>query len=159
LIDICALSSATLSASALIVVEDLSTAFVFLAGRLILSSSTAMAVPARNNNNTNKASRIPATLQSVFLASNRGNEVHKPPPDNVAYKVFFRNWFFQRQGNTSKRRNIFGGGKRDGKAPAAGPEAKTVVTSTKSLKSTHVNHAKAGATVSEMREQKCGCCQ
>ena len=50
---------------------------------------------------TNRAARIPTTLQSVFLASNRGNEVHKPPPENVAFKVFFRNWFFQRGGNKS----------------------------------------------------------
>lgn len=35
-------------------------------------------------------SRIPATLQAVFLASNRGKEVYKPPPDQVASKAFQR---------------------------------------------------------------------
>ena len=35
------------------------------------------------------------TLQAVFLASNRGKDVYKPPPERVAYKTFFRNWFFQ----------------------------------------------------------------
>jgi hypothetical protein len=42
-----------------------------------------------------RPSRIPTSLQSVFLASNRGAEVHAPPPERVAYKVFFRNWRFQ----------------------------------------------------------------
>lgn len=46
---------------------------------------------------TNRQGRIPATLQSVFLASNRGNDVSKPPPDKSASKTFFRNFFFQRQ--------------------------------------------------------------
>ena len=38
--------------------------------------------------------RIPQTLQAVFLASNRGNDVHKPPPDSAASRVYFRNWLF-----------------------------------------------------------------
>lgn len=49
-----------------------------------------------------RQSRIPATLQAVFLASNRGKEVNKPPPAQVGNKVFFRNWFLQRK-PTSKR--------------------------------------------------------
>jgi hypothetical protein len=115
-----------------------------------------MAGPSSNNHhhaNTNKQSRIPATLQSVFLASNRGNEVHKPPPDNVAYKVFFRNWFFQRQGGSGKRRSLFGGnkGRNEGMKAPTGPvdPAKTAPAGLKSLhpKSTHVTHAKAGAMV------------
>lgn len=32
--------------------------------------------------------RIPKTLQAVFVTSNRGRDVHKPPPQKVAYKVF-----------------------------------------------------------------------
>ena len=36
--------------------------------------------------------RIPRTLQGVFLASNRGKDVHQPPPQQVASKVFFKNW-------------------------------------------------------------------
>ena len=35
-----------------------------------------------------RTERIPRALQSVFLASNRGKEVHIPPPNNVASKVF-----------------------------------------------------------------------
>lgn len=46
------------------------------------------------------SSRIPTTLQAVFLASNRGNEVHKPPPDSAANKVYFRNWLFQGRNNS-----------------------------------------------------------
>jgi hypothetical protein len=48
------------------------------------------------SNSKSRQSRIPTTLQAVFLASNRGKEVHKPPPEQVAYKVYFRNWLFQR---------------------------------------------------------------
>lgn len=40
-------------------------------------------------------SRIPATLQMVFLTSNRGKTVNKPPPERVAYKVFLGNWVFK----------------------------------------------------------------
>lgn len=34
--------------------------------------------------------RIPSTLQAVFLASNRGSEVHKPPPKRDADRTYFR---------------------------------------------------------------------
>jgi hypothetical protein len=51
--------------------------------------------------------RIPKALQAVFLASNRGQEVHKPPPNNTANKVFVRNWFFQRS-STKKRESHVG---------------------------------------------------
>jgi hypothetical protein len=44
---------------------------------------------------------VPLALQAVFLASNRGQEVHKPPPGGLANKVFrFRNprqWFLRNQ--------------------------------------------------------------
>ena len=36
--------------------------------------------------------RIPATLQAVFLTSNRGKDVSAPPPQRVAFKTFFRGW-------------------------------------------------------------------
>ena len=36
--------------------------------------------------------RIPRTLQGVFLSSNRGKEVHMPPPNQVASKTFFKGW-------------------------------------------------------------------
>jgi hypothetical protein len=63
---------------------------------------------------SSRQSRIPFTLQAVFLASNRGNEVHKPPPEKVASKVFFRNWLFQRQSNSANKRNsLFSLSKQD----------------------------------------------
>jgi hypothetical protein len=50
-------------------------------------------------------SRIPLGLQAVFLASNRGKEVTKPPPEKAASKTFTRNWLFQglRAGTASAR--------------------------------------------------------
>lgn len=62
---------------------------------------------------SSRQSRIPFTLQAVFLASNRGNEVHKPPPEKVANKVFFRNWLFQRQSNSGTKRSLFSLMRRD----------------------------------------------
>jgi hypothetical protein len=41
--------------------------------------------------------RIPSTLQAVFLSSNRGKDVRKPPPEKIASKMLSRNWFFQRK--------------------------------------------------------------
>jgi hypothetical protein len=46
-------------------------------------------------------SRIPVALQAVFLASNRGQEVHKPPPGNVASRVFSQ--FFGRKQRNPRR--------------------------------------------------------
>ena len=43
--------------------------------------------------------RIPLALQAVFLASNRGEEVHTPPPGKVAFRMFQS--MFQR-GNYNK---------------------------------------------------------
>lgn len=40
--------------------------------------------------------RIPSTLQTVFLASNRGKEVNRPPPGQVAHRMFAR--MFGRKG-------------------------------------------------------------
>lgn len=42
------------------------------------------------DNPTVRTSRIPISLQAVFLAANRGDEVEKPPTDRVASKVFLR---------------------------------------------------------------------
>jgi len=56
-----------------------------------------MPPPAIRETPRSRASRIPATLQAVFLASNRGKTVDKPPPKQASSKVFFRNWLFQRQ--------------------------------------------------------------
>jgi hypothetical protein len=81
-------------------------------------------------NNPSRQGRIPATLQAVFLASNRGRDVNKPPPAKVASKVFFRNWLFQRQAGSKERRGILfaGSGKKDKKIkPKKGtPQAKPV---------------------------------
>jgi hypothetical protein len=55
------------------------------------------------DNDRSRQGRIPATLQAVFLASNRGREVNKPPPASVASKVFFRNWLFQRQAESKDK--------------------------------------------------------
>jgi hypothetical protein len=43
-----------------------------------------------NEKATGTSNRIPASLQQVFLASNGGKEVHKPPPSNVAFQTFRR---------------------------------------------------------------------
>jgi hypothetical protein len=58
-----------------------------------------------------RQSRIPFTLQAVFLASNRGKDVHKPPPENDGSKVFFCNWFFQRKSDSKKKFNKTKSGK------------------------------------------------
>jgi hypothetical protein len=55
------------------------------------------------DNNNSRQGRIPATLQAVFLASNSGSEVNKPPPASVASKVFFHDWLFQRQAESKER--------------------------------------------------------
>jgi hypothetical protein len=55
------------------------------------------------DNNNSRQVRIPATLQAVFLASNRGTEVNKPPPASAGSKVFFHNWLFQRQAESKER--------------------------------------------------------
>ncbi|GAX10949.1 hypothetical protein FisN_2Lh479 [Fistulifera solaris] len=54
------------------------------------------------NTPVSRQSRIPFTLQAVFLASNRGKEVHKPPPENVGSRVFKKNWFLQRKPKQKK---------------------------------------------------------
>ena len=41
-------------------------------------------------NRADTGKRIPLTLQAVFLNGNRGKEVHTPPPDASAMKVFNR---------------------------------------------------------------------
>lgn len=42
--------------------------------------------------------RIPVALQAVFLASNRGEDVHQPPPGRVASRVFRGLGLFKRRG-------------------------------------------------------------
>ncbi|GAX19139.1 hypothetical protein FisN_3Lh081 [Fistulifera solaris] len=61
---------------------------------------------AEDNSMKQKSSRIPLGLQAVFLASNRGNVVHQPPPDKSASKVFFGNWLFQRRGTGKQKQKV-----------------------------------------------------
>ena len=56
-----------------------------------------------SDNDRTRQGRIPTTLQAVFLASNRGRDVYKPPPAKAASKVFFHNWLFQRQAESNKK--------------------------------------------------------
>ena len=50
--------------------------------------------------------RIPLALQAVFLASNRGEEVHIPPPGKVANRIFpIRSWFKKRREEKSKQQD------------------------------------------------------
>ena len=37
------------------------------------------------------SSRIPASLQAIFVASNKGEDVHEAPADHSAYRVYRRN--------------------------------------------------------------------
>eukprot|EP00522_Entomoneis_paludosa_P017117 CAMPEP_0172442876 /NCGR_PEP_ID=MMETSP1065-20121228/3242_1 /TAXON_ID=265537 /ORGANISM="Amphiprora paludosa, Strain CCMP125" /LENGTH=397 /DNA_ID=CAMNT_0013192921 /DNA_START=186 /DNA_END=1379 /DNA_ORIENTATION=- len=57
-----------------------------------------------------RGERIPALLQAVFIQSNRGKEVNRPPPGNVADRVFFRNWtsrnWFWRRGQKNKKNKM-----------------------------------------------------
>lgn len=39
-------------------------------------------------NRSNEGTRIPLSLQAVFLSGNRGQEVNTPPPDASAMKLF-----------------------------------------------------------------------
>lgn len=57
--------------------------------------------------------RIPYSLQKIFLASQRGDEVHEPPTDGSAYKMFRNKWYSGRnedgtRGNKAPRRNSSG---------------------------------------------------
>jgi hypothetical protein len=56
-----------------------------------------------------QSSRIPSTLQAVFLASNRGKDVNAPPPQRVAFKTFFRGWLGRSDSKNKKQQK--GGGK------------------------------------------------
>lgn len=58
-----------------------------------LTSKKVLDTSSQHDNGGGAGSRIPKTLQAVFLASNRGNDVHKPPPKQVAFKMFtLRGW-------------------------------------------------------------------
>jgi hypothetical protein len=57
-----------------------------------------------------RKSRIPLALQAVFLASNRGHDVHEPPPAQTANRSFGRFW---------KRRGAMTGPKPTATAPSS----------------------------------------
>jgi len=57
---------------------------------------------AGDQNGDSYRPRIPIALQAVFMASNCGANVDKPPPEQAAYKVFLRNWFHQKKSNSQK---------------------------------------------------------
>jgi Ankyrin repeats (3 copies) len=67
-----------------------------------------------------KPSRVPLFLQQVFLESNRGNEVHQPPPCGLASKTFFRGPLLRRLNSGIFRSDSFhsifgrGGGGNNG---------------------------------------------
>jgi hypothetical protein len=84
------------------------------------------------NGRVGSGSRIPTTLQAVFLASNRGKDVHQPPPRQVAFRTF-----------------LFRGGWLRGLHPKGGhdnsnPNHRTVMTKTTAHvvddKHDHTNH-------------------
>jgi hypothetical protein len=52
----------------------------------------------------NRTSRIPQSLQTVILTSNRGIEVHVPPPENNASKVFRRGFLTRAFSSDSHQR-------------------------------------------------------
>ena len=52
-----------------------------------------------------RGNRIPVALQHVFLSSNRGNDVHVPPPRQVSNKMFFRGWLGRTFSTESKSTN------------------------------------------------------
>jgi hypothetical protein len=58
-------------------------------------TTSAMEINAKNTEGVTRGkatgSRIPLLLQMVFLQSNRGLQVDKPPPDRSGHRVFFRN--------------------------------------------------------------------
>jgi hypothetical protein len=67
-----------------------------------------------DTNSRSRQGRIPATLQAVFLASNRGKDVNKPPPAKVASKIYLRGWLFPRQAGPKKTRGgLFGGNSKN----------------------------------------------
>jgi hypothetical protein len=51
------------------------------------------------------SSRIPTSLQHVFLSSNRGHDVDKPPPLQVANRAFRTLWSKTFKGNSGKSTN------------------------------------------------------
>ena len=61
--------------------------------------SLSMAIPP--------GSRIPAGLQAIFMASNQGQDVHEPPKDGSAFRVFRRGGVLKRNRSRSFTRHPF----------------------------------------------------
>lgn len=106
------------------------------------------------------SSRIPASLQAVFLAGNRGKEVYTPPPGSAANKTFLRNWIFQNTGEegNSKKKNARGkkngtcslfGDSQDKIKCLANPELTTATSVTNTTKARNVGeHTKRSSSSS-----------
>jgi hypothetical protein len=77
-------------------------------------------------------SRIPMALQSIFLASNRGKEVHVAPPSQIACKTFTKPSMHLPTLTSSKKRSNFmrrlvsGRKECSTPPPVVEPEASTV---------------------------------
>ena len=69
-----------------------------------------------SNRDDGGGSRIPLALQAVFLASNRGKNVDKPPPEKAAHRTYFRNWMFKGLGKKKKEKSSIRS--RENKPPA-----------------------------------------
>lgn len=59
-----------------------------------------------SGNAKNRAGRIPTSLQAVFIASQRGKDVSRAPPESMACRVFFRNWRYQRSSSVERNPNL-----------------------------------------------------
>lgn len=77
--------------------------------------------PQLHVNERTRVGRIPVTLQAVFLASNRGKDVNRPPPKQAAHRVYLRNWFWQRNTQTKAAPEVRKVGKRSKASRKADP--------------------------------------
>lgn len=68
-----------------------------------------MTAEVANNRVQGSGSRIPLALQAVFIASNRGKDVDKPPPEKAAHRTYFRSWVFKGLGKMKKKAKNSGG--------------------------------------------------
>lgn len=63
-----------------------------------------------------RSSRIPTSLQAVFIAANRGKDINQPPPESMGAKVFLRNWLPpSRSSNASSNNSVSKNGAKSSK--------------------------------------------
>mmetsp|Transcript_7906 Transcript_7906/g.15323 ORF Transcript_7906/g.15323 Transcript_7906/m.15323 type:complete len:403 (-) Transcript_7906:58-1266(-) len=96
-----------------------------------------------------KGPRIPEALQQVFLASNRGKEVHKPPPGGLAVKVYKRTWFWQKKSSYTKDINPAAEAKKD-KSSKSKDKSKSLFS--KKKKKSKGSSTCSGSTCSSTKE-------